>query len=433
MTEASPSDMTAIGSTGMRLRRMLGRGAVQLSCGLILVAITSLAFAWGDLSFLLFDPNAFTTLILGLFGLALALVLFRRVEIFPGVGVMSNVLPAVTISLGIVMTAILALRLEYGRLTLAGIYVVIFLFLVGLGLLNRSPSGQVYYLLPGEGSEQLARIPGVRWFLIRDLAAEPAPEGIIIADLRVDFSEDWERRITQWVLAGHRVYHSKQVFEMMTGRVQIEHLSENSLGSLAPSETFAAFKRVFDIVLSLALLPVLLPLFAVTALAIRLDDGGPVFFRQDRVGYRGTTFRVIKFRTMKAESDSGSSRDSAKTADDDRRITRVGRTLRRTRIDELPQVFNVLRGEMSWIGPRPEAVPLSLWYASELPFYPYRHVVRPGITGWAQVNQGHVTELDEVLDKLHYDFYYIKNFSAWIDLTILIRTVFTVLTGFGAR
>ena len=127
------------------------------------------------------------------------------------------------------------------------------------------------------------------------------------------------------------------------------------------------------------------------------------------------------------------SRDSAITQSADPRITRVGAFLRRTRLDELPQIFNILRGDMSWIGPRPEVVSLSHWYESELPFYRYRHIVRPGITGWAQVNQGHVSRVDDVRGKLHYDFYYIKNFSVWLDILIVMRTVVTVFNGFGAR
>ena len=118
---------------------------------------------------------------------------------------------------------------------------------------------------------------------------------------------------------------------------------------------------------------------------------------------------------------------------DDDRITPVGRFLRKTRIDELPQIFNILKWQMSWIGPRPEAEVLSIWYTSELPFYRYRHVVKPGISGWAQVNQGHVAEVDEVHLKLQYDFFYIKYFSPWLDLLILFRTVKTMLTGWGAR
>jgi lipopolysaccharide/colanic/teichoic acid biosynthesis glycosyltransferase len=121
------------------------------------------------------------------------------------------------------------------------------------------------------------------------------------------------------------------------------------------------------------------------------------------------------------------------TQPNDDRVTRVGRLLRRSRIDELPQLINIVRGEMSWIGPRPEAVPLAQWYEAELPFYHYRHMVRPGITGWAQVSQGHVTTVDEVRGKLQYDFYYIKHLSFWLDLLIVFRTIRIVCTGFGAR
>ncbi|MEO8619378.1 MAG: sugar transferase, partial [Sphingomicrobium sp.] len=118
---------------------------------------------------------------------------------------------------------------------------------------------------------------------------------------------------------------------------------------------------------------------------------------------------------------------------DDVRITRVGRFLRQSRLDELPQIFNILRGEMSFIGPRPEAEVLSSWYTGDVPFYRYRHVVKPGITGWAQVNQGHVATVEEINEKLQYDFFYIKYFSPWLDLLIVFRTLKVMLTGFGSR
>ena len=121
------------------------------------------------------------------------------------------------------------------------------------------------------------------------------------------------------------------------------------------------------------------------------------------------------------------------TKNDDDRITAVGGLLRTLRLDELPQIINILRWEMSWIGPRPEAEVLSVWYTSEIPFYRYRHVVKPGISGWAQVNQGHVAEVNEVHRKLQYDFYYIKYFSPWLDVLIFFRTIKTMLTGFGSR
>jgi lipopolysaccharide/colanic/teichoic acid biosynthesis glycosyltransferase len=166
---------------------------------------------------------------------------------------------------------------------------------------------------------------------------------------------------------------------------------------------------------------------------VRLESPGPVLFRQGRTGYRGEVFTVYKFRTMRHDAEAGDALESAITRPGDERITEVGRFLRRSRLDELPQLINILRGEMSLIGPRPEAEVLARWYEAELPFYRYRHIVRPGISGWAQVNQGHVAAVDDVLDKLHYDFYYIKNFSPWLDLVIAFRTVMTIFSGFGAR
>ena len=151
------------------------------------------------------------------------------------------------------------------------------------------------------------------------------------------------------------------------------------------------------------------------------------------MGYRGRTFTVFKFRTMTVANPTADARAAAITHDGDARITRAGALLRRSRIDELPQIITILRGEMSWIGPRPEAAVLSQWYQEEIPFYRYRHIVVPGLTGWAQVNQGHVTDVTDVTEKLYYDFYYIKNFSLWMDLLIVNRTILTILSGFGAR
>jgi lipopolysaccharide/colanic/teichoic acid biosynthesis glycosyltransferase len=129
----------------------------------------------------------------------------------------------------------------------------------------------------------------------------------------------------------------------------------------------------------------------------------------------------------------GDGRRLAMTRANDQRIFPLGRFLRKSRLDELPQMLNILRGEMSWIGPRPEAIVLSEWYEREIPFYRYRHIVRPGIAGWAQVCQGHVSEVDDVRSKLHYDFYYIKHYSLWIDVLIVMRTIRTMVTGFGSK
>jgi len=218
--------------------------------------------------------------------------------------------------------------------------------------------------------------------------------------------------------------------------VTIEHLSENSFGSLVPNLAYRKVKRVADFLASIVLLVLLALPILVIAVLIRMDSEGPSLFRQERMGHRGRPFVMLKFRTMRPRpeaDDVEAARQDAMTQTEDMRITRVGQFLRRSRLDELPQIVNVLRGEMSLIGPRPEAVALSHWYEQELPFYFYRHIVRPGISGWAQVHQGHVTDLEAVYQKLTYDFYYIKNFSAWLDILIALRTVSVMISGFGSK
>jgi lipopolysaccharide/colanic/teichoic acid biosynthesis glycosyltransferase len=261
-------------------------------------------------------------------------------------------------------------------------------------------------------------------------------EWAIVADLHHPHSKQAERLFAKAALARIPVYHFRQIAEMQSGQVKISHLSENDLGSLNPNISYTSLKRAIDIIGALVLIPLCIPLFAVISILIKLDSPGNAFFIQERMGYQGRTFRMIKFRTMRDRDSTESAadmRDDAMTKSDDDRITRIGRVLRKTRLDELPQVFNVLRGQMSLIGPRPEACQLSAWYDAELPFYPYRHIVRPGITGWAQVNQGHVTDVSDVLDKLRFDFYYIKNLSLWLDLLIALKTVRVMVQGIGAR
>lgn len=171
-----------------------------------------------------------------------------------------------------------------------------------------------------------------------------------MADLNTDLPPEWEKLLAHAALEGLPVYHWKQVAESLSGMVDIEHLSENNLGSLLPSSVYRRFKHVIDVVAAIAVLPIALPIIGIAALAIRLTDGGPVIFSQQRMGFRARQFKVLKLRTMRLAVVDG----SAFTEANDSRILRVGHFLRRYRIDELPQIFNILRGEMSWIGPRPE-------------------------------------------------------------------------------
>lgn len=281
--------------------------------------------------------------------------------------------------------------------------------------------------------QSLARIPEVDWLLLsRPRLHDARGCQAIVADFRAELPEEWEAFLAEAALAGRIVYQVKQLSESLTGRVELEQLSENSFGSLVPARGYFHLKSLIDFGFALALLPIALPAMAFIAIAIRLDTKGSVLFRQARVGHAGRPITVYKFRTMR-DVPVEDERRHAITTDGDGRITRVGKWLRKFRLDELPQLFNILKWQMSWIGPRPEAKVLSRWYQSEIPFYRYRHVVKPGISGWAQVNQGHVADVEQVHRKLQYDFYYIKYFSPWLDLLILLRTCKTMLTGFGSR
>lgn len=258
------------------------------------------------------------------------------------------------------------------------------------------------------------------------------PYGSVVADLSFDLEAAWERFLASAALQGIPVYNVKQFNELICGRVSVDHLWENTLGAIVPSLIYPQIKRLLDIIGSLLLLPFIGVIVGLAAIAIKWELAGPVFFRQSRTGMGGKPFSIVKLRTMKcAKAIEGV--QGAYTKEADPRVTRVGRFLRRHRIDELPQVVNILRGEMSWIGPRPEAIELSQWYEREVSFYIYRHIVRPGISGWAQVNQGNVAAVDAARRKLEYDFFYIKHFCFWLDLVIFVKSIRTILTCSGAR
>jgi lipopolysaccharide/colanic/teichoic acid biosynthesis glycosyltransferase len=284
-------------------------------------------------------------------------------------------------------------------------------------------------VVPGGRTESLTSLHGADWETLQDPEKIPFHANAVVADLRAELPPDWEKFLAACALKGIPIYHSKMVAESLTGRVDIEHLSENSLGSVLPSSIYLRLKRIVDTLGVLVALPILLPVAGIAALLVKYEDGGPILFRQPRVGLGGEVFTILKFRTMRPDASDG----QHFTEGDDPRITRVGRVLRRYRIDELPQAWNILRGEMSWIGPRPESLVLSQWYESKIPFYSYRHIVRPGITGWAQVQQGYAAQIAAVTGKLQFDFFYVKHFSPWLDILIVARTIRTILTGFGSR
>lgn len=371
----------------------------------------------------------------GFIAILFGIFLIRNVGRYPGVERVSAIISGFSVSFGILVVALLMLRLDYSRWALGGAYIcAIFIFYLSYSQIFGRRCLKIAVIPSGDAIRSLLPVPGIDWIVIE------APDRIIPAvdavtvDFRIDLPAAWEHRLADLALTDVPVYHSKHLLESLTGRVELEHLSETSYGTLSPPDSYMIPKSIIDRIVAAIALVILAPSLAIFAVLIRLDSSGPAIFRQERIGFRGKPFTVYKFRTMRTRTvDKVDAREDAITRENDDRVTRFGRFLRRSRIDELPQIVNILKGEMSWIGPRPEAAVLSKWYEDEIPFYRYRHVVRPGVTGWAQVMQGHVADVSEVRSKLYYDFYYIKNFSLWIDSLIVFRTMMTMLTGFGAK
>jgi exopolysaccharide biosynthesis polyprenyl glycosylphosphotransferase len=305
--------------------------------------------------------------------------------------------------------------------------------------------------------EQLA--PGARPFELVgwiDDRVDEEPTGTPVRTTRLGSLDDLERiaygggfdLVVVGVRSGRPSLYSRmlELTHLDLGVIEYPAFFERSFGRVPLSEITPTWflhtmhvnrrderqtgKRIVDLVLGSIGVVLGAPVFALAALAIKLDSPGPVLFRQVRIGEHGRRFTMLKLRSMRTDFAND---ERTWTGTGDPRITRVGAILRRFRIDELPQLVNVLRGEMTLVGPRPETVDYVRWLAEEIPFYKPRHFSKPGITGWAQVCAGYASSLDDTRTKLSYDLYYIRNRSLAFDLAILLRTVATVVGGSGAR
>ena len=242
------------------------------------------------------------------------------------------------------------------------------------------------------------------------------------------------RELLDCKLSGVKVLDLSTYFERALGQIRLDSLRA---GWLIFGEGFrqgvarTIVKRIFDTVAASILILLALPVMLVTAIVIVLEDGFPIFYRQERVGLNGRLFNVVKFRSMRKDAESDGKPRWA-TANDDR-TTRVGRIIRKLRIDELPQLFSVLTGDMSLVGPRPERPYFVDKLTRDIPFYAVRHSVKPGVTGWAQVSYHYGASVDDSIQKLQYDLYYVKNHTLFLDIVILFETVGVVLTGKGAQ
>jgi lipopolysaccharide/colanic/teichoic acid biosynthesis glycosyltransferase len=277
-----------------------------------------------------------------------------------------------------------------------------------------------------EGPKQLSEI------ISQIEAGQLAAEAIVLRESRAELDPELSLRLVKLFLTGVPTFTLELFHQVYWRKIPLYRLDQIWLFQegfqIAREPVFERVKRVTDLVAAAFALTVTSPVLLLAALAIRLQDGGPVFFKQRRIGRNHTGFLLYKLRTMRQGADAGG---GLYTRVDDDRVTRVGRILRATRIDELPQMWNVLHGQMSLIGPRAEWDRLVETYERDIPCYHFRHLVKPGITGWAQVNYPYGGSTDDTLRKLEYDLYYIRHFSFVLDASIVLKTIHVMLTGKG--
>ena len=294
-----------------------------------------------------------------------------------------------------------------------------------------------FVVAPGSKSQQLGRdIPELCIGGYEDLA--PLIQDMQVKKIVVALEERRKRFPTKSLLdcrvKGIEVLEGTTFYEMLTGKLIVDKINPSWLifsEGFQKSGTRRFFKRSVDLILSLIMLTLLSPVLLVVALMIKLDSTGPVFFSQERVGENGNPYLVHKFRSMVADAEKTCGPVWAQA--NDPRVTRVGKFIRKWRIDEFPQIFNVIKGEMSFVGPRPEREFFVKELEKVIPYYGERFSVKPGITGWAQVSYPYGDSIEDAKEKLNYDLFYIKNMTIFMDLMVIMKTVKTVLFGEGAR
>ncbi|SEN79605.1 Sugar transferase involved in LPS biosynthesis (colanic, teichoic acid) [Rhodospirillales bacterium URHD0017] len=355
----------------------------------------------------------------------------RRLDAFPRATLQGNigyVAPIAVLTYALIAALLLLLRIEYSRIQFFGSGILTLLWMASVAQLRSRYLIRNYAVMPRSSIADMPVLATCRWLDFDDVQDLGMRVDAIVADLGADLGEGRLAALADAAIAGVPVLDRRYIVETMTGRTPLGGLTPNEFGALLPSRQYLVVRRIIELALTVLLLPVLLPVLLIVAATVRLDSSGPVFFVQTRIGRRGQPFRMIKFRTMFHGAGGPSF-----TSTVDPRVTRVGGFLRQCRLDELPQLFNILRGDMSWVGPRPEAASLEQGYVRDIEHFALRGIVRPGVTGWAQINQGYAHAPDEMRSKLEYDLYYLKHCSLWLDLVIVLRTFAVVFRGTGAR
>lgn len=347
---------------------------------------------------------------------------------YPGGRSQGLITTQVVVFYGSVILGTLLLRIEVSRVLLLASGAAALIWFHIEYVLTRAYFRPKFAVITGGFADEILHLPGCDPRPLKMLDLGNVRYDGVVADFQI-LGARQERFLASCALANIPVYNAKTVYESLTGRVRIDHMSENNIGSLLPSSAYETVKALIDDLIVVLSLPIVVPIGLVTALLIRLESPGPVIYSQTRIGRGNKPFTIYKFRSMRFDRQA----NTAFAGESDPRITHVGRVIRKLRIDELPQFANVLEGDMSLIGPRPEQPAFVEAFSEKIPFYSYRHVVKPGITGWAQVRHGYTADDDETRVKIEHDFYYIKNYSLTLDFLIVFLTIKTMLSGFGAR
>jgi sugar transferase (PEP-CTERM system associated) len=309
--------------------------------------------------------------------------------------------------------------------------------LVGATLRSADPNANVVGYMPGPNESEPA-VPARELLVANNRTLSETAGALGVDEIVVALTERRSgsmplRQLLDCKLSGIKVYDVATHFEKTLGQIRIDYVNAGWLifGSGFNQGLYRTIvKRAFDVVCASTLIVLSFPIMIVTAIAIKLESRGPVLYKQERVGLNSAPFQVAKFRSMRTDAEKDGPRWAS--ARDDR-VTRVGALIRKLRVDELPQLFNVLRGDMSLVGPRPERPFFVDQLTQQIPFFAARHSVKPGVTGWAQVRYQYGSTIEDAQEKLQYDLYYVKNHSLFLDVVILFETVFVVLTGKGAR
>ena len=348
---------------------------------------------------------------------AVTSVLLDRTLRYPGRGSSLVSIPLTLVPI-LVLIAVIALgRIYYSRPYLICFGSVMLAWMFLRYQMQRRPSVRALATLPFGQMELLESIKGIRFVQLRKPVLPNAQLDGIVLDMHAQIPQEWISFIADQVMQQKRIYHVASLVESMAGLVSLEHVAALHLEDLRPSLLFNPIKRGVDISVSLLGGLLLLPLGLLVAVLIRLESKGPALYRQERVGFQGKNFMLLKFRSMRVDAEAGGAQF---TVENDPRITRMGRFIRKTRLDELPQLWNVVRGEMSLVGPRPERAEFVDQFEQLMPGYNRRHDIPPGITGLAQIRGRYQTDPGF---KLGHDLQYIVNWSPILDLMILAQTV----------